>query len=320
MYRSLAVFVLASSLLAICQTPAGVTVNGGYVAPIMPGAPLVTPPNVALPGSGPATGAPPAVGVNDPRNGGSGSVFQPSAGTLLGTENTGVPTPAPITGTLPPAAGSESNVAPASLNVGVTTFSEAPANQPEVSLGDIARRYKAERANAHPRQFDNNNIRHASYGTEETNSSALPQSDQASATYGSTGSSSVPQGVMNPADYAAVQAALARSQAATNAGSSNTVATAMPDPNRSWSVQSDEAGQPAAPASTNQQQGTAEAQGTTEATTPQIDNQASAPQTNARAKRQLPASSSPLPLIAVLGLIALAAGGIFTRRVRNENR
>src|SRR3954469_8218705 len=105
MFRSLVVFGLASSLLAVCQTPAGVSTNGGFATsgPTTPASPpLLTPPNAALPGSGPATGEPPAVGVNDPRYGGSGSVYQPSAGTLMGSPaSPDLATPGVSVGSLP---------------------------------------------------------------------------------------------------------------------------------------------------------------------------------------------------------------------------
>src|SRR6184192_1052439 len=101
MFRSLLVFLLVSSLMAFCQAPAGVNVNSGYVAPIMPGPPLLAPPNAALPGSGAATGAPPNIDVNNPRTGGSGDVFQPSGGTLIGAELPGTPAPTVATGAQP---------------------------------------------------------------------------------------------------------------------------------------------------------------------------------------------------------------------------
>src|SRR3954464_7823170 len=188
MFRSLVLFGLASSLIAFSQTPVGMTNNGGSIAPMAPSAPLLTPPNASLPGSGPATGEPPAVGVNDSRFGGSGSVYQPSPGTLIGNEAPAANAPGSSVGSLPTStaatpdnSASNNSGTRRSFNTGITSFSEGTSNQPEVSLGDIARKYKADRANAHPRQFDNNSIRHASYGTTDANSAALPQSDQASA-------------------------------------------------------------------------------------------------------------------------------------------
>jgi cobalamin biosynthesis Mg chelatase CobN len=195
-------------------------------------------------------------------------------------------------------------------------FVEGPANTNEVSLGDIARQYKAHRATAHPREFNNSNIRHSSYGTADTNAAALPQGDQASATYGSTGSATVPEGVMNAGDYAAVQAALARSQAATNTSATNNVmASNLPDPNRTGSP-AEAQDQHAASANATQPQATANTANNPGATTPEVNAQANASQ--GRTGKQLPASSSELPLVALLGLIALTVGGIFAHRARRS--
>jgi cobalamin biosynthesis Mg chelatase CobN len=135
---------------------------------------------------------------------------------------------------------------------------------------------------------------------------------------------------LNPADYAAVQAALARSQAVQNTNASNnTVASAMPDPNRSltpYEAQSAEQSNAQNNAQTNAQSNAQSAAPTTnqqgsvnqstEPTAPQVNDQART--NNVQSKSQLPASASPLPLIAVLGLIALAVGGIFTYRLRRN--
>lgn len=321
MFRSLLIFGLASSLMAVCQAPAGVTVNGGYVAPAMPGPPVLTPPNAALPGDGPATGAPPDMNVNDSRSGGAGSVFEPSGGTLIGSALPETPAPTVVTGTSNTATNGEKGTTKV-FETGMGSFSSGTSDQPQQSLGDIARRYKAERASKHPREFDNSSIRHASYGTTDTNSADLPQSDQASATYGSSGTASVPQGVMNAGDYASVQAALARSQAAANVNATdNTLASEMPDPNRAaYEAQDDSTTQQPvttyAPQSTGQTNNATQNAG--EATTPQVDNQAKS--NTAKAKKQLPASASDLPLFAFLGLMVLAVGGIFARTRRREVR
>ncbi len=305
MFRKILFCVLSSSLMAFCQAPAGTTVNGGYIAPAMPGPPVLAPPNAALPGSGPATGAPPAVGVNDARYGGAGSVYEPSSGSLIGSQLPAGPSTVVATGA--ENAAPSANAATKTINVGLGDFAEPSSGQPETSLADIARKYKADRAAKHPREFDNNNIPHASYGTPDTNAAALPQNDQASATYGSTGTASAPEGVLNAGDYAAVQADLARSQAASNAtASSDKVASAMPDPNQPYAAQDSSAVQQ--PANANQQN-------TNDATTPQVDTDTQA-NSKVPAKQQLPASASSLPLIGFLGLIALAVGGVCTYRLR----
>src|SRR5438270_13810903 len=97
--KSLVIIGLLTSLMAFGQTPTGTTNNSNSIAPIaMPGPPLLTPPNAALPGSGPATGAPPSMDVNNAATGGSGSVYQPSAGTLIGSESPSTPAPVGATG------------------------------------------------------------------------------------------------------------------------------------------------------------------------------------------------------------------------------
>src|SRR5260370_12468651 len=114
MFRSLLLFGLMSSLIAAGQAAGGQTGTVGgrttaqpaVVAPVMPGTygnglivnsgyvttgvpvqgpvnpPLLSPPNIALPGSGPATGAPPSVDVNNPRLGGTGDVVFPGVGAV----------------------------------------------------------------------------------------------------------------------------------------------------------------------------------------------------------------------------------------------
>lgn len=306
MYRSLAVKTvvivgLTLPFAAFGQTTSSAPNGGVYVAPIaIPGPPVLTPPNASLPGSGPATGAPPSMDVNNAANGGTGSVYQPSPGSLIGSELPGTPAPTVVTGTAAPASATGAS---STLNVGMGSFLESSPTTSELSLGDIARRYKSQRAAAHPRQYDNSNIRHADYGTAEANSAALPQSDQPVATYGST-SAPAPQGVLDQHDYAAVQAALARSQSQVNANASDDkVAAAIPDPNR-------------VPAASEVQSAGTDTQ--TQATEPQVQPQARAERDPARAAKQLPASASPLPLLLVLGLIAIAVGGLFYRMRRSE--
>src|ERR1043166_5856531 len=125
MFRSLVFLGLASSLLAFGQTPTGAINNSGTVTSSATTAPLLAPPNAALPGSGPATGEPPAVGVNDPRYGGSGSVYQPSAGTLMGGATSGdLAVPAATMGSLPITSSTgETSSAKAAFNPGINDFS-----------------------------------------------------------------------------------------------------------------------------------------------------------------------------------------------------
>jgi len=188
------------------------------------------------------------------------------------------------------------------------TFAEGTNNVSDTSLADIARQYKAQRGNAHPRAFDNNNVRHADYGTADTNAAALPQSDQP-IVYGST-SAPAANGVLDQRDYAAVQAALARGQSQLNANASTeTVATAMPDPNRSPAPYESQS---------NANSSAVNSQQDTQATEPQVKPQAGAETNDSRATKQLPASASSLPLLFVFGLIACAVGGFMYRLRRSE--
>jgi hypothetical protein len=302
--KSLVIIGLIAPLAAFSQTPAGTTSNSNTIAPIaMPGPPVLTPPIASLPGSGPATGAPPSMDVNNAARGGSGSVYQPSPGSLTGNELPGTPGLVVASGTTPTAGTTGNGASSATVNVGLGNFVEGTSNDSDTSLADIARRYKDQHANSHVRQFDNNSVRHADYGTAETNAAALPQSDQP-AVYGST-SAPAPNGVLDQHDYAAVQALLARNQSQANANASNDAANnAMPDPNRS-------ASQAAVPA-VNETSVKAESDQGTE---PQVETQAD---NNARTAKRLPQSASPLPLILVFGLMALAVGGFTYRLRRNE--
>jgi hypothetical protein len=251
--------------------------------------------------------------VNDSRNGGAGSVFEPSGGTLIGSSLPETPAPIVAPGTSNAADTGENGTAKV-FETGMGNFSNSPASRSQESLADIARQYKAKRASQSPREYDNSSVRHASYGTADANAANLPQSDQASATYGSTGTAAVPQGVLNAGDYASVQAALARSQAAANVNATdNTLASAMPDPNRAAYEAQDNTAQSQPPANANQPQSTMPSTNN-EATTPQVGDQATANQ--APAKKQLPASASELPLFAFLGLFALAIGGVLFARTR----
>jgi hypothetical protein len=99
---------------------------------------------------------------------------------------------------------------------------------------------------------------------------------------------------------------MARNQSQTNANASNDTANnAMPDPNRS----ANQAEVPSAGATSVKPE-------SDQATEPRVETQAAA--TNSPSAQRLPASASPLPLILVFGLIALAVGGFSYRLRRNE--
>jgi hypothetical protein len=84
MGRTLGMLLFCLSITAAAQ----VNVVGGYAVPQPTSVPLLSPPNVALPGSGTPTGAPPALGVNDLRNNPTGAIYTPGIGeTIVGGQN-----------------------------------------------------------------------------------------------------------------------------------------------------------------------------------------------------------------------------------------
>ena len=139
--------VLATSLACFCQ----VTTMGGYAttssAPMTPSAPIISTPDIALPGSGPAVGAP-LSNSNDPRTSTGPSIHDPNYVS-------------PVSESAQSASFSPSNPAGANENfeVGIQRFvSGAPAaTTPTRSLAEIARSIKAQHPKA-ARSFNNESI------------------------------------------------------------------------------------------------------------------------------------------------------------------
>jgi hypothetical protein len=138
-------FTLSAALLTCALTCAGQTSapNSPAAQPTnnvtgQPAGLILVAPNVALPGDGPATGAPNSVN-NDPRNSGGISVFDPNV----------IPQPASATGqsaNLETGAAAPANLPGGVFNPGIQNFagSNSMAGNGEAqSLGEIARYYKA---------------------------------------------------------------------------------------------------------------------------------------------------------------------------------
>jgi hypothetical protein len=286
----------------------GLVVNSGYVttAPFAGqiSAPILAPPNIALPGSGPATGAPVAIGVNDPRTGGTGSVFQPGVGqvTLGG--------PGAITSIATESAATGNPTSGLVLNTGLGKFigsssAQASGTTSQIALGDIAREYKARRANDHPREFDNVRIEALSSSTARNNANLVPQ---ATSTEPAANANPTQTAVLDRRDLAIVEAELARSRAASAneptavqppAEKENTTIAQATQPQQSQAQQGESATTPQAPLASNAQR--------------PASAQAKA---GAQKKQQLPASASNLPLIGFAGLLATGIGMAFAFRLR----
>jgi hypothetical protein len=314
---------IAFSLLSLSLMAAGqVVTNGGY-ATTAPGMgqnnpPLIATPTAALPGQGSAQGAPLQEGVNDARTGGTGSVFIPTP-VVQGTGNTpnnestsSAPNAINPSGMAPSAVPGEAmnpqaknQPAGQPVNIGMQQFTPASRNGAAASaqtaaatpLGDIARQYKTQSAGAHPRVITNDTI-----AALESNNGGMAMNTAQP---------------LDRNDMADVNAALRRNKGGPNpavASNANVAAAAAPTvANANAAAEYNRMSQEAAESST-QAQNNPPAAGEN-ATMPQVNQQpensnakAAAPVNgNARANR-LPASSSPLPLIALLGAIAVSGG------------
>ena len=276
MFRKVSLsLVLITSLACFGQ----ITTTGGYAttsAPMSPVAPIISTPDIALPGSGPAVGAP-LSNANDPRTSTGPSIHDPNY-VPSASENAQGTSFAP----------SNAPTANENFEVGIQYFvSGAPAaTAPTRSLAEIARSLKAQHPKA-KRLFNNDTIAKlnadgvrtgnlgpesstASNGTElaqapaegntlvaENRMPALPQSDQ-------------PATRVNPRENSATTAQQRqRGEAPTE------TASAAP-----------------APAAT----------------------QASAASEQTQNSAKLPQTSSYLPLVLFLGLIGVAGGVIFFMR------
>jgi hypothetical protein len=304
--RSLtAVFVVSTGLIAFAQSP--VVVQNSNNPPATPPANtyLLTPPNVALPGSGTATGAPVPQGtnVNDSRNTQGGSVFQPA--TVGGTavvDSYRVSTPNTTVEGTSQANGAIAETSSESITGdGMRNFSSgAPgAMANSKSLADIAAEVRGNKPGIGKRSFDNSDIAALS-NTVGNQPIELPESDEAGLTSSNAhGPYTTPSGeeVLDRADYAAVQAALARSSQQQNPDQTTEVA-------QNQQPQDVNAQQQAGAADRDRQ--------TVEQKQPEVN-------TSTETEQQadtLPQTSSALPLLGLLGVGAVTFGMVF----RNARR
>jgi hypothetical protein len=162
MGRILGLFLLSVSVSAAAQY----SVNNGYVTTLpstVQYVPLLAPPNVALPGSGTPTGAPPALGVNDLRTNAVGAIYIPNSELTNVGVSAGINVPSGIGTTTSATA----EAAPATDNAGAPTGSlslmtrfipdsgRPAASAPRVaSLGEIAAQFRSRKAPRQPVQSD----------------------------------------------------------------------------------------------------------------------------------------------------------------------
>jgi cobalamin biosynthesis Mg chelatase CobN len=187
----------------------------------------------------------------------------------------------------------------------------AVTQQPSVSLGDVARLYKARRGSDHPKEFDNAKLEGRFDGTPQ-NSAAPQSSNEAPATNTDAQNQQAP---LDQRDLAVVERELARSRlqtasnAAANQGASSSENTTIAQASEPQSA--NQAGNQASNQASNQ---SANAPASA-ASTPQAPSNANA-QAKTQKKQQLPASASPLPLLGLMGVLAAGAGAVYAFRSR----
>lgn len=296
------VFILSLGLIASAQTPSQDSRNIPQTPPATNY--LLTPPNVALPGSGVATGQPLRndVNINDARNPQGGAVFQPAAGNAPVADTYRVSTPVTSVEGSSQAVSASAETSSESVNGGgMTNFSTgAPGSLANnKSLAEIAAEVRGNKPGIGKRSFDNSDI--AALGNTVGNQPVeLPQSDEASSASNARGPYTTPSGeeVLDRADYDAVQAALARSSQKAEQQTADQGNEVLMAQNQ----------QPA-----NPQQSSSEVESTPE---PAREEAAVNNDNEEESTDTLPQTSSTLPLFALLGLGALTFGMVF----RNARR
>lgn len=240
---------------------------------VAPGPPQIVPSNVALPGSGPPVGAPLTnSNTNDARTGGVVQAYNPAAVYERPASSSSSES---ITGSESlPAAGVAAGIP---FNMGLQSFSgSASSGQTSAPpLGDIARQYRKEN-HLSARMFTNDSISQMSPGQP------LPQ-----------GKETAQEG---PRD---IQQEMAK-------------AAAIP-PMSAGSVQASNANSSAQPNMIDQTKRTpsSEANQTAAANPAPAENEQQAQNEESGNSRNLPASGSELPLLALLGIAIAGGGGLY---------
>ena len=274
-------FILAASLACVGQ----VTTTGGYSTTSgassttvqVADSPLVSTPDVALPGSGPAVGAP-LTSTNDSRTSTGASVYNPNYVSSVsgGAQQASVSSNAP-------ASGNEG------FEFGIQRFvSGAPAASTSgQSLAEIARRIKAQHPKA-SRTFNNDSI-------AKLNADGVRTGNLGPETSRATNSTELAQG---PAE-----------------GNTVTAENRMPALPQSDQADTTRVSPAQNSTTTAQQRHRVEVPAETTAAAPTpAPAQSSAPSDRAESQAKLPQTSSYLPLILFFGALAVAGGTIYFMR------
>ena len=269
--------ILTASVACVGQVT---TMGGGYAtSAVSPGtaadAPLIATPDIALPGSGPAVGAP-ITSANDPRTATGPSIHNPNYLPTVSESAEGA-----SFGANAPAGTSDERI-----ELGIQHFisgAPAAASTPRESLAEIARAIRARTPKA-SRAFDNESI--AKLNADGVRTGNL--GPESSTTPAST------ELAKAPADNTLVaenqMPALPQSDQPATAPSRQNSSTAAQQRHRDETPAEPQAAPTPAPA------------------------QASAPKDHSENTAKLPQTSSYLPLILFLGAIGIAGGTIYFMR------
>lgn len=281
-------------------------------APVSP--PQMVPANVALPGSGTPTGVPPNLSINNAATGEYVTVYQP------GVSVNGVPvTLGPGQQQAQAAANASTAQTRFSLGIGNFVGSAAGGTAPAkgASLAEVASSLGSKPL-IQNRKLTNNDVAAMENQSQSSNGRKVITNADLQALTSGTGNTPIGTQSMqqNPVvaseqpldrnDLNQVNNALARSQAGQQSGQTEVAQNRADEYSRV--VQEAESGEQQNPQTQNQQ-----ARPTEPTTPPANAEQANQAPAN---REQLPASGSPLPMLALVGLIAIGTGMVYRWKTR----
>ena len=287
--------VITASLACVGQ----VTTMGGYAATSNAGAttvavypadaPLVSTPDVALPGSGPAVGAP-ITTSNDSRTSTGPSVANPNLALLPGLQNGGQP----VVGTNT----ANANNASSGFEFGIQTFvSGLPgASNSGLSLAQIAAQNRAQRRKA-AKSFNNGSI-------AQLNAAGVRTGNLEPGSTTTAASGNAPTNAIPPGSGLGAGTLVARNETLALPQSDQTDQLPRSQPVPRSSATAAQQRHPVAEASSP----------SSNAPSSNVSAPGSTPAQSSSASAPLPQTASSLPLILLVGALGIAGGALYLLR------